>query len=420
MLPPTNKSRLTIVSQLFYPELISTGQTIFELAEDLTTQGINVDVICGPVTLEKNKREKKKIIHNGIKINQIWGTSFPKLNFLGKLLNQLTFTLSVFYTLTKRRFSNKRKTPLLILTNPPMMGIAAAFQRMIGGSPYIYLIFDVYPETAIRANFIKRNGLISTIWGVSNWFILKYASSIVVIGRCMAKLFENKAYDAKLKKIHVWADDMSIGQTETTSNRNKQIENPYIKKWNLKNKFVVMYSGNLARFHDLETIMKAAEQLINQKDIVFLFVGEGHKKKMCIDIAQTKNLTNCLFDTYVPKEDLKHSLKVANIGLVSLLNGQEGLSVPSKTFGLLSAGIPILGLLPKSSEISLILNEENCGKVIEPGDVNNFVTTLLDLKNSPETLKTLSENGKKAIKEKYNLRNASKEYISILDTIRVT
>ena len=71
-------------------------------------------------------------------------------------------------------------------------------------------------------------------------------------------------------------------------------------------------------------------------------------------------------------------------------------------------------------EISFILNKENCGKVVEPGNVNKFATTLLDLKNSPETLKTLSENGKKAIKEMYNLRNASKEYISILKSINIT
>ncbi|MBT6121205.1 glycosyltransferase family 4 protein [bacterium] len=411
--------KLTIVSQLFYPELISTGQTIYELAEDLTKQNVSVDVICGPITLSKHKKPEQHINRNGIKINRIWGTSFPKLNFLGKLLNQLTFTLSVFVVLTKRRFTKQRTTPLLILTNPPMMGIAAAFQRIIGGSPYIYLIFDVYPETAIRANFIKRYGLISLIWTLSNSIILTYSSSIIVIGRCMSKLFENKAYSSKLKTIHVWADDLSIGQTETSSNKNDP-DNPYIKKWNLKDKFVVMYSGNLARFHDLETIMEAADALKEHTDIVFLFVGEGHKKKMCVDIAQSKNLPNCIFDTYVPKDDLKYSLKVADIGLVSLLKGQEGLSVPSKTFGLLSAGIPILGLLPENSEISLILNQENCGKVVEPGNVNKFATTLLDLKNSPETLKTLSENGKKAIKEMYNLRNASKEYISILKSINIT
>jgi len=215
----------------------------------------------------------------------------------------------------------------------------------------------------------------------------------------------------KIHLVHVWSDDRKIQPLD-------RINNPFIKKWNLNGKFVVSYSGNMGRFHDLETIMESARELKVNKNILFLFIGEGYKKKWMEEYAKKWKLSNCQFHTYVNRDDLGLSLACAHVGLVSLLPGQEGLSVPSKTFGILAAGVPVIAVMPRTSEIALIMEENNCGIVVEPGDVPGLVNSIVRLYNNSELCKILGKNAIEAIKSKYSLKNAALKYFSIIESFQ--
>lgn len=410
----SEKTKLLVLCQLFYPELVSTGQTLTELCEELVQLGINVEVICGPQTiLNRNKKTPRHIEHKGIHIRRVWGTRFPKLNLLGKIINQLTFAVSTFFYLL---FKRPRK-PILVLTNPPFLGVSCAILKALKlGAPYIYLIFDVYPDTAVNLGVLKKNGFLSRHWERFNTFVFKHASAIIVIGRCMHKVVaenmakNNLAADDKTHIIHVWCDDKAISSNSSEPNR-------FIKKWNLEGKFVVGYFGNMGRFHDIETIMNAAKSLQNDDDIVFLFVGEGQKKQWAMDYANQHELSNCQFHTYVERQHLGALLSSANLGLVSLMHGQEGLSVPSKSFGLMAAGVPIVAIMDKSAEIALIVEEEYCGVVIESDRSNALEKTIRNLRLNSFELKEMSKNAKQAIATKYSLQNAANEYSEIISKI---
>lgn len=395
--------KLLVLCQLFYPELISTGQTLTELCEELVDMGVDVEVVCGPPTIIDRKTQVPKYMeYRGIRIKRVWSTRFPKLNLFGKIINQVTFALSVFFYL----FRDTSKRPILVLTNPPFLVVICGFLRMLGGKPYIYLIFDVYPDTTIKLRMLKEKGLIVKLWNLSNKFTFKYASSIIVIGRCMQEVIRKKvgaASAGKIHTIHVWSDDNLI---QPVSRK----KNPFIKKWGLEGKFAVSYSGNMGRFHDMETIMEAAKILKEYKDIVFLFIGEGHKKQWIMEFADKWKLANCQFHSYVDRENLGFSLSCAHVGLVSLAIEQEGLSVPSKTFGLMAAGVPVIAIMSSDSEIAKVVTEEDCGLVIKPGNVTDLSNALLDLYNKPERQKKMGVNARKAIDSKYNLHSAAKFY----------
>jgi len=211
--------------------------------------------------------------------------------------------------------------------------------------------------------------------------------------------------------IPIWSDDRLIQPVEVE-------KNPFIKRWNLDGKFVVSYSGNMGRFHDMETIMEAVRVLNGNDDICFLFVGEGYKKKWMKEYANKWELGNCQFHTYVEREEHVFSLACADVGLVSLSPGQEGLSVPSKTFGILAAGVPVIGIMDRNSEISFVIEENNCGFVIEPGNVEGLVETIFRLYSNPGLRQKLGKNGLLAIRNKYNLKNAANKYYSILRSIQ--
>jgi glycosyltransferase involved in cell wall biosynthesis len=405
------KIELLVLCQLFYPELVSTGQTLTELCEELAVGGVHIEVVCGPPTvMGREAKVAKHITYRGIRITHMWGTRFPKLNLLGRITNQITFAISVFLYL----LFDFSKKPILVLTNPPFLAITCAVLRALRiGKRYIYLIFDVYPDTAVQLGVLKENGFISRIWNRLNTFVFKHSTALIVIGRCMRDVITAKMktnglnIEGKIHNIPVWSDDRLIGSALGKVN-------PFLEKWNLKGKFVVGYFGNMGRFHDMETIMQAAKILSKHRDIVFLFVGEGYKKRYIIDFAKQWNLDNCQFHSYVDRQDLGFSLSSASIGLVSLAKGQEGLSVPSKTFALMAAGIPIIAIMSYASEIAKIIEEENCGTLVEPGQKEQLAKSILDFYNEREKLEIMGKNASLAIDTKYNLHEAAKKYLNII------
>lgn len=408
----TENPKVLVLSQLFYPELVSTGQTITELCEVMQELGMDIQVISGPPTLiDRKTKVSRNMTYHGIRIKRVWGTRFPKLSFLGKLFNQLTYAISMFFTL----LFDRSKTPILVLTNPPFLGIFCQLLPATRKRPLLYVVFDVYPDTAVNLNLLKANGPLARSWDWWNRRILSKANAVIVLGRCMFDIILKKgqhikSLDQKTHIIHIWSDDRHIKPVEKT-------KNPYIEKWALQDKFVLGYSGNMGKFHDMETIMEAARLLQDNPDILFLFIGEGSKKQSSIDFVKKWKLPNCQFHPYVPRQDLIYSINCADVGLVSLMTGQEGLSVPSKTFGFMAAHKPIIAIMSQKSEIARIITEENCGMVVKPGSAEDLMESILQMFRSKEYTKELGENAQKAIFSKYNLLNAAQNYCKIISEL---
>lgn len=409
------RTRLLIVCQLFYPELVSTGQTLTELAEQLAALGVDVEVLCGPPTvLGRRKKVPKRLEHKGIRVRRVWGTRFPKLSLLGRVVNQVSFVISAFLYLLWHR----PKKPILVLTNPPFLAMACAVLRRLRlGPPYIYLVFDVYPDTAIHLGLLREEAWLTRLWERLNLSTYKRAAGIIVIGRCMRDVIVRKlsqgglAVDGKLHHIPVWCDDEAIAFTDAGCQG-------LAEELGVKNKFVVGYFGNMGRFHDIETIMAAAERLRDEPDVVFLFVGDGHKKQWAVDRARERGLHNCKFHGYVAREQLGHLLHLADVGLVSLLEGQEGLSVPSKTFGLMAAGVPVLAVMSECSEIAQVVSEEACGQVIRPGDSLSLAEGILEYYRNKSKRQSAGQRSIDAIRNKYNLHEVAVSYRQLIESVR--
>jgi glycosyltransferase involved in cell wall biosynthesis len=405
------KQKLLVLSQLFYPEMVSTGQVLTELCEKLVELGVEVEVYCGPITVHKSRQDTdRNIVFQGIKIRRVWGTNYPKLHIWGRTINQVTFALSIFFSL----LLDRSKRPILVVTNPPYLAFLCAFLRWLGiGAPFIFLIHDVYPDTAVQLGILKEGSVFTKIFDWINALTFKKAEYIIVIGRGMKNVIEEKmrrsrmaSFD-KIKTIYLWGEERVIKAVEGKPNL-------LLQRWGLEGKFVVIYSGNMGWSHDMETIMQAVRDLRDNKEIIFLFVGEGHKKKWMVNFAQKEGLRNCQFHTYVDKEYLGYSLTCADLGLVSLMKEQVGLSVPSKTYGLMAAGIPVVAVVPKGSEIAHLVTEERFGVLIEPGDHAGLANKILQYQKDPGVLKGFGENGKKAVEREYNLTQAAQEYYQLI------
>jgi glycosyltransferase involved in cell wall biosynthesis len=168
----------------------------------------------------------------------------------------------------------------------------------------------------------------------------------------------------------------------------------------------------------METLMAAARELRTYEEIVFLFIGEGQKKNWMKNYVREWRLTNCRFHTYVKREELNLSLACADVGVVTLLPSQEGLSEPSKTLGIMAAGIPVIGVLPGGSESARILREYSCGQVVESGDVEGLTASILMLYHHPELRLAWGRNARKAVKDAYSLDHAARSYVSVIESLQ--
>jgi glycosyltransferase involved in cell wall biosynthesis len=411
----TEKYDLIIICQLFYPELVSTGQTLSELVEELASYGLKIKVIASqPTVLSKSDEVPKEIDYKGIKIIRTWSTRFSKISFWGKLINLTTFFATASFEVLFRNVN----TQLLLLTNPPYLPILGRLCNMLRNTKYGVLLFDIMPEQAELLMLVKPNGLLSKVWKYLNRTWYKKASYVVVLSEDMlngaldnANLRgrrEESACQMKTNIIHVWSDDRIIKPIP-------KLDSSECKKLGIENKFVIQYSGNHGRFHDLETLLDIVDKLKDDKDIFFQFIGEGFKKRLVDEFIKFKKLTNVYSSGYVEKDLLPDSLAAADFGVVAQLPGQERVCYPSKLLGIMAAGRAVLAICPLNSEMAKMILDNELGFVIENEDIDGGVKIIRSVKNNSELILRMGKNSYKYLNEYFTLEKAAKKYFRLIN-----
>ena len=395
------------VSQVFYPDEVSTAGLFTDLCLELGKSKVNVEVWCAQPSYTTFKRQKGKINYQGINITYVSSTNFNKDLLFGRLFNYLTFSLSLFFKL----LFSKDKAPVFTVTNPPFLGILISFICKIKKRKFVYIVLDVYPDSIIRLGKISDKHFISILWKRLNRHVLKTASKILVLGRDMIEWIK-QTYPEALARVEYlphWHDEDLI----KPMNYDK---NSFVTELNLQNKFVVQYSGNMGLWHDMRTFARAAKEL-GDEDITFVFIGGGLRKKELFEEWNNEIPENCRILPYQPKEKLGNSLTACHVALISLREKLEGMAVPSKLYGILASGVPLVAMVPEESEISFVVKEERCGYVIAPGNTDELKMRLTELKQNQNLRAEMGKNARKAFEQKYTTRIIAQKYIRILADI---
>jgi glycosyltransferase involved in cell wall biosynthesis len=271
--------------------------------------------------------------------------------------------------------------------------------KLIKRTKHIYNIQDFNPEQAEAVGFTSRKILFKIARAIDK-FNCSIADHIVLVGHDMAETLQKRYADRK-KPNHTVINNWTNEEEIVPLDKHHPKVNAFIRKEKLEDKFIVMYSGNLGLYYDLENIIKLAKEFQHYSDLVFLFIGEGAKKKEMEDYVKKEKLSNVRFLPYQPLELIKYSLNVADIHLVVNQKGIKGVSVPSKIYGVLAAGKPILGVLEEGSEAQILIEKSKAGIVVEP----------LNYQGISEAIKTfyyLDENKKKlmGLNGRINIENS--------------
>lgn len=354
----------------YWPDTGATGQLLTELAEDLVARhGMDVTVVTGrPLGAASHAPLPNREVRNGVTIIRAAGTTWSPRAFVGRAINYLTYFMSAVV-------AARRLPPcdvVVALTDPPIIGCAALVARRRGG--FVFLCQDIFPEVAALLEDF-RSDLVDGVLERVNRFLVRRATIIVALGDTMAsRLVEGKGADpTKIVVIHNWADTSVLAPAPQ--------HNPFSEAHGLAGKFVVMHAGNLGQSQNLDTLLDAAELLRDHPGIVFVFIGEGTRRRALESIAATKALTNVKFLPFQPRESMRCSYATASVFIVSLRPGLAGYIVPSKLYGILAAGRPYVAAVEERSEVAMITEAHGCGIRVSPGDARQMADAILTLES---------------------------------------
>lgn len=388
------KKKLLIYAHYFYPDVASTGQILTELCEGMTDT-FDITVICvvpsysGTIDEKYKTKRIYKEEHNGIKIIRVRVPEFQKSNKISRIKNLLAY----FFNSLLATLKIEKQDYIYTISQPPILGgVLGVLGKWLKGGKLIYNIQDFNPEQTMAVGYSKNKLLLNTVMAVDK-FSCKKSDKVIVVGRDMQETLRNRFNNKEVPKnvfINNWINEKDIYPLEQNHPRIMEFK----EKYNLQDKFIIMYSGNIGLYYDLENIIKVIGEFKDREDVIFAFVGDGTVKDKVEAYVNENNLSNVIFIPYQDKADLIYSLNAADIHWVVNAKGIKGVSVPSKLYGVMAAGKPVLGVLDEGSEARLIVEDCNCGVCIEPGNYKEISNNIEYILNNKEEIRALGLNGR--------------------------
>jgi glycosyltransferase involved in cell wall biosynthesis len=314
-----------------------------------------------------------------------------------------------------KSISEPGKPLLFIVTNPPLSPFLGFVAKKIRGQQYILLFYDLYPDALIRFAGFSRDSFVVKIWNALNRSAIQQADRVVAISPQMAsRLFRyydsEERFNEHLSVIPTWVDTDFIRPLPKE-------ENWFARKHNQVNKLTVLYAGNIGTVHDLTLLPDVADRLRSHGDIHFLIIGEGVGRKALEERIGYLKLQNVTLLPLQEEAILPYSLSTGDIGIVSLADGSEGISMPSKTYYTMAAGSALLGISSPDSDLAKVIQEHDCGVNITPGDVETAVGAILQMRDNPLLLRKCRENGRRAAESHYSKNRCAPRLVKVVEDV---
>jgi glycosyltransferase involved in cell wall biosynthesis len=398
--------KLSVITQFFPPDYAATGQLIEELVMNLGSLGIDVEVFTSQPGYAYQVKSAPPVEQIGrVRIQRSRTAQLWMGRIRGKAVNGVLYTLRAALHLFRARYRNN---VLLVTTAPPFLPLLGYFANILFKIPYVCILYDLYPDIAITLGVIHKRHWLARLWQFVNQKIWRNAIGIVVLSPAMRRqvLANCPAIGKKVYVIHSWADPDWIVPIA------KQ-ENWFAWKYDLVKKFTVLYSGNLGRCHDMDTILGAANSLQNEP-IQFVFIGGGAKLDELIQEVNRLDLKNCLFLPYQDRRVLPFSLTACDLSLVSVDERTENLVTPSKLYSALASERPIAAICSQSAYLRQLIAEADCGSSFENGDSNGLAQFIRLLSQDRLLAERMGKAGRQYLRANFTPKIISKQYLEIL------
>ena len=393
------KPRLLVLNQYYWPGIEATAQLLTELCEALAEQ-FDVTVVTG--VLHGHEHDPRHVFHNGVEIVRVPSTSFERSKILARAANYVTYLANALRTALRGR----RPDVVLCMTDPPIVADIALVAARRFRVPLVVISQDVFPEIAIQLKRLENPALMALLRFLVSLY-LRRADRVVAIGDRMRERLEAKgAPHGRVRVIPNWVDTQRLQPLGK--------DNDWARGWKFDERFVVMHSGNVGHAQDLDSLVRAATFLRDLDDLVIAIIGMGARHAELVALAERLEVDAMQFLYYQPRTILRQSLSAADVHVVGLAPGLAGYVVPSRLYGVLAVGRPVIAAADRDSETAQVVEHVGCGIVVPPGRPELLARAIRDTHDGRYDLEAMGARGRAWVEREADRSVAVRRYRDLL------
>ena len=374
------RARLLVLNQYYWPAVEATGQLLSQLCAGLA-EDFDVTVVTGVVPGTAPGKER----HDGVDIVRVASTAFDRRRLVLRATNYSTYLAQSLVTALRA----ERPDVVLCMTDPPVIADVALLVSRRFGAPLVVISQDVFPEVAVE---LKRldNPVVVAALRYAIRFYLQRADRVVAIGETMrTRLAEKGADPGNVVVIPNWVDVDALTP--------RPRDNDWAREHELVDPFVVMHSGNIGHAQNLDSLIRSATFLRDLDDLRIVLIGGGARRQELKDLARLLEVVQVRFFGYQPREVLPESLSSADIHVVGLAKGLSGYVVPSRLYGILAVGRPVIVAADAESETAQVVREAEAGVVVPPNRPDLLAAAIRRARDGELDLESMGRNGREYV-----------------------
>jgi len=395
-----DRPRILVLNQYYWPGVEATAHLLTELCEALALE-YEVEVVTG--VLHGHEDKPRKLERNGVRITRVASTSYERTRLGRRAANYASYLGSAL----QHALTGRKPDLVLCMTDPPIIGDLGVLVGRRVGAPVLVISQDVFPEIATELDRLRNPvvvGVLRTLVGA----YLRRADRIVAIGETMRERLEAKgAPPERLRVIPNWVDSDEI----TPQPR----DNAWARQHELVERFVVMHSGNVGHAQDLDSLVRSATFLRDREDLRIVIAGFGARHAEMVALSRRLEVDDFVrFLPYQKRERLSLSLSSADVHVVGLARGLSGYVVPSRLYGILAAGRPVIVGAEDESETARLVREVGCGIVVPPARPDLLARAIREAAEGAHDLEEMGRLGRRYIEEEADRSVAMERYRALV------
>jgi colanic acid biosynthesis glycosyl transferase WcaI len=402
-----NQDVRVLLLNLYYPPDTSATAKMAQTVVEALAANHDITVLCGRPSYDPTERRPWRLSQtenlDRVRIVRVGSTDYPRLQMKKRVLNYLTYVL-----LAVPQALFLQCDVILAMTDPPFAGIVGAFVALLKGKPYVYNIRDMYPDMAVGGSIVDL-GLLSRIWEKLHRWALRRATRVVVLGEDMRNRILAKSVDPT--RIVIVRDGTELASASNTSSQDSTV----IQAIRQEFRFVLLHAGNLGFYGAWDTLLNAADRL-KDDGVGIVFVGDGAQRDRLQ--AASAGIPNVRFLPFFPGSKIPSVLAAADAHIITVKRGLEGVVVPSKMYGILAAGKPIVALAPPECDVVSIGEAKGFSISADPSDPAQFAYVVEQLARDPERVRRMGAAASAAAPEYERSRELAK-LVKIIEEARL-
>jgi colanic acid biosynthesis glycosyl transferase WcaI len=378
MRPP----KVTVLYHYFHPDDVVSARHFADFCKGLAARGWQVEAMpCNRGCRDERQTYPQREIWCDIAIRRVWRPRLRQASTVGRLLNAAWMILAWTLLLVLRRRKNLPDV-LVVGTDPVLSVLVAWFVKRLRPSVQVaHWCYDLYPEAPIAEGMLRENSISVRLLKRITGAAYRSCALLADLGGCMRRLLERYHASARQVTLVPWA----LSEPATVIAAEPVVRRELFGETALG----LLYSGNFGRAHSYEEFLELARSL-RGKSIHFCFGVRGNQAAELRAAVRPED-TNVSFAGFAPESDLEKRLAAADIHLVSLRATWTGVVVPSKFFGSLAAGRPVLFAGSRDAAIAHWIREHRVGWVLDRETLPQVAQELRRLANEPSELHVLRQ-----------------------------